>query len=73
MRFLNLRPACGRSYADKASAVAAWKSGKDFKIPYGPYCSITDLEFIKAEGYTGVALLTEHGYCTLAFDEVATA
>ena len=43
-----LMPAYGRQYATKCAAVADWKSGKDFKIVGGPYCSIRDLEALQA-------------------------
>lgn len=36
-------PAYGRKYKTSAEAVEAWKSGKDFKIVNGPYCSVRDL------------------------------
>jgi hypothetical protein len=43
-----LLPAYGRKYNTEHEAVADWKSGKDFKIVNGPYCSIRDLEKLQA-------------------------
>ena len=43
-----LLPAYGRKYKTKHEAIADWKSGKDFKIVDGPYCSIRDLEKLQA-------------------------
>ena len=43
-----LVPAYGRQYIDKYEAVADWKSGKDFKIVNGPYCSVRDIEKLQA-------------------------
>jgi hypothetical protein len=42
-----LMPAYGRSYNTSEEAVTAWKSGADFKIVGGGYCSIRDLDYIK--------------------------
>jgi hypothetical protein len=39
-----LMPAYGRSYKTSQEAIDAWKSGKDFKIVNGPYCSIRDID-----------------------------
>ena len=39
-----IMPAYGKQYANKYQAIEAWKSGKDFKIVNGPYCSIRDLD-----------------------------
>lgn len=43
---LPLRGAYGRQ-----TLLADWNAGKDFQIVNGPYCSIRDLETIKADGY----------------------
>ena len=40
---LVIMPAYGRQYKTSKEAVEAWKSGKDFKIINGPYCSIRDI------------------------------
>ena len=40
---LVVMPAYGRSYKTTNEAVEAWRSGKDFKIVNGPYCSIRDI------------------------------
>lgn len=45
-RGLELRGAYGRE-----TSLADWKAGKDFKIEGGPYCSIRDVEAIRAEGF----------------------
>ena len=42
-----LIPAYGRSYSTKASMLADWNSGKDFKILNGPYCSVKDIEGLR--------------------------
>ncbi len=41
--------------------LADWKSGKDFLICGGPYCSIRDTKLMKADGYTDVTLLRRDG------------
>ena len=43
-----LVPAYGRTYKTSQEATQAWKLGKDFKIPNGPYCSIRDLNKLNA-------------------------
>lgn len=40
---LVVMPAYGRSYKSREEVTEAWKSGKDFKIVNGPYCSIRDI------------------------------
>jgi hypothetical protein len=40
---LVVMPAYGRSYKTSSEAVEAWKSGKDFKVINGPYCSVRDI------------------------------
>lgn len=40
---LVIMPAYGRNYKNREEVVEAWKSGKDFKVVGGPYCSIRDL------------------------------
>ena len=47
--FLVVMPAYGRSYSTSEQAIADWKSGKDFKIVNGPYCSIRDLDYIECD------------------------
>jgi hypothetical protein len=42
-----LMPAYGKSYTTAEEAVQAWKSGMDFKIVGGGYCSIRDLDYLK--------------------------
>lgn len=44
---MTLMPAYGRLYNTSEEAVEAWKSGSDFKIVGGGYCSIRDLEYLK--------------------------
>lgn len=39
-----LVPAYSRIYTKKNDMLKDWKSGKDFKIMAGPYCSIRDKE-----------------------------
>ena len=39
---LILRAAYGRQYATLSELATGWKSGLDFKIVSGPYCSIRD-------------------------------
>jgi hypothetical protein len=51
---LLLEGAYGRTYAQPEQALADWNAGKDFRIVHGPYCSVRDLEAIKAEGYTSL-------------------
>ena len=46
---LILIPAYGRHYADEAQVRAAWADGKDFKILYGPYTSVRDVEALKRD------------------------
>jgi hypothetical protein len=46
---ITLTAAYGRKYTTEAEAMAAWKSGLDFKILNGPYCSIRDIDMIKAQ------------------------
>ena len=41
-------PAYGRQYKTSQEAYAAWKSGKDFKIVNGPYCSVRDIQKLHA-------------------------
>jgi len=51
---LELIPAYSRRYKQKSHFVRDWKSGKDFKIKDGPYCSIVDLSEIIKKGYQTV-------------------
>ena len=51
MRDLHLIPAYGRDYKSKASVLADWEGGKDFKlVPEGCYVSKRDL----SEKITGI-------------------
>lgn len=45
---LNLLPAYGRVYGNAEEALEAWRSGKDFKIVGGNYCSIRDKGLLKS-------------------------
>lgn len=45
---LVLMPAYGRIYKTSEEAVQDWKDGKDFKAVGSGYCSIRDLEYLKA-------------------------
>jgi hypothetical protein len=47
--FLVVMPAYGRSYATSEQVIADWKSGKDFKVVNGPYCSIRDLDYLDCD------------------------
>jgi hypothetical protein len=40
---LVVMPAYGRDYKTRKDVIQAWKSGQDFKIVNGPYCSIRDI------------------------------
>lgn len=66
-RFLNIIPAYGRTYETPVRAIADWLGGKDFKISQGPYLSVADVPALRAEGYTGVTVLTVHGYYPVSF------
>ena len=58
MSKLELLPAVWNGkYTKKETALKSWNSGKDFKIPGGPYCSIRDSEFLK-KSYPGGVYLT---------------
>ena len=56
IRGLELRGAYGRD-----ATLADWKSGKDFKITNGPYCSIRDLEEMRREGFHIVEIFNNAG------------
>lgn len=43
-----LVPAYGKKYKTSDEVRSAWKSGKDFKIVGGSYCSIRDVEALGA-------------------------
>lgn len=43
-----LQPAYGRKYKTTSEVIEAWRSGKDFKIVGGPYCSIRDVDALGA-------------------------
>lgn len=45
---LVLMPAYGRIYKTSEEALQDWKDGKDFKVVGSGYCSIRDLEYLKA-------------------------
>ena len=47
IRGLELRGAYGRK-----TNMDDWRSGKDFKIINGPYCSRADIEAIKNDGFS---------------------
>ena len=54
---LELLPAVWNgTYNKKETALKSWNSGKDFKIPGGPYCSIRDSELLKKSYPSGVYL-----------------
>jgi hypothetical protein len=40
---LVVMPAYGRTYKSREEVIEAWKSGKDFKVVNGPYCSVRDV------------------------------
>ena len=46
---ITLTAAYGRKYSTEKEALLAWIGGKDFKIVNGPYCSIRDIEMMKAQ------------------------
>lgn len=54
---LHAGPAYGRTYNTSADLLKDWRDGKDFKIHGGPYFSIRDVEFLKAEGFTKIRIL----------------
>ena len=43
---LFLVAAYGRIYKTREQALDAWRSGRDFKIVDGPYCSVRDYELL---------------------------
>lgn len=62
MSKLELLPAVWNGkYTEKETALESWNSGKDFKIPGGPYCSIRDSELLKKVYHDGVYLTYGHG------------
>jgi len=44
---LIIQPAYGRSYKTIELMEKDWVDGKDFKIQFGPYCSVRDIEYMK--------------------------
>jgi len=42
--------AYGRDYFSEIPVLEDWHAGKDFKIVGGPYCSVRDIEQLKARG-----------------------
>ena len=44
-----IKPAYGINYKTKEACLLAWLGGKDFKLVNGPYCSIRDIEYMKAD------------------------
>lgn len=48
---LILAGAYNRTYSSEEAVVADWLGGKDFRIVSGPYCSIRDIEELKAKFY----------------------
>jgi hypothetical protein len=50
---ISLLPAYGRVYDSPEAALNDWKSGKDFKIVGGSYCSIRDKGVLKSQSSTG--------------------
>lgn len=59
-----IKPAYGKCYKSGDEVLAAWKSGKDFKIVGGSYCSIRDRVRLRMMGdilhfksYGGISLL----------------
>ena len=44
-----IKPAYGLNYKTKEACLLAWLGGKDFKLVNGPYCSIRDIEYMKAD------------------------
>lgn len=38
--------AYGRTYKTREQVLDAWRSGRDFKIVDGPYCSVRDYELL---------------------------
>ena len=57
---LVLTPAYGRKYLSESDMLRDWRSGKDFKILGGPYCSIRDWEAMRQDAST-VTLLQCQG------------
>lgn len=54
-----LLPAYGREYTSKNQALADWRSGKDFKIYNGPYCSMRDITALQALGTVRIVYGTD--------------
>lgn len=46
---LLLRPAFGRVYVSKEDMLSGWLAGDTFRMFGGPYCSIRDIEALRAE------------------------
>ena len=45
-----LTPAYGRRYATEAACLKDWRTGKDFKLTKGAYCSIRDYDELSIDG-----------------------
>ena len=40
--------------------ISDWKSGKDFRIQSGPYCSIRDIEYLRSS-YNRIYIIHDRG------------
>lgn len=54
-----LLPAYGKKYACDADMLADWQAGKDFKVFFGHYCSIRDINSLH-NGASRVLLTQDH-------------
>ena len=59
---LYLTPAPWRQYTNvnKESVLNDWKTGKDFKVVDGPYCSIRDLHYMR-ENFNKIFIVYSRG------------
>ena len=56
---IQVTPAYGRVYKTMDEALADWKSGKDFQMFNGPYCSKRDLDLMIKE-YSKIVLVLDN-------------
>jgi hypothetical protein len=52
MMLVTLHAAYGRKYNTIWACAIDWHKGLDFRLGYGPYCSIRDVGTMKRDGYT---------------------
>lgn len=51
---LTATPAYGREYKDQEQVLKDWREGKDFRLVYGPYFSIRDLDALAEAGFNQI-------------------